>query len=274
MPITIEEIKGGRRRLFGESERAYLVRGATDDESAYAALQASPQVPANFGNRTRRRIAADEVANATLTDQYRAVVRWTNPENTEEDPPPEEGNPPVLSFSTRGGRTRITQSLATISRTHDPSLIPSAPDFAGAIQVSETRVEGTDIFTPVFEFSEEHTLSSAAFVALRPTLYQLTAKVNSGSFRGFDPGEVLFIGATGRQPRGETGTVNLAFLAAENLTNVPVGDIVVATKLAWDFLWVLYGESETSDQTFITRRPAAAYVERVYRQASFAGLPA
>ena len=65
----------------------------------------------------------------------------------------------VMTFDTSGGSHHITQSLSTSQRYGLPGS--TAPNFNGAINVTLTGVEGTDIVVPVYNFTETHYRSNA-----------------------------------------------------------------------------------------------------------------
>ena len=111
---------------------------------------------------------------------------------------PKETGQSTYSFDTGGGTTHITQSLQTVGSYAPPG--EDAPDFKGAIGVSTDSVDGTDITIPVFNFKETHYIPASLITpAYKIILFQLTGKVNAASFKGFAPGEVLFLGASGSQ---------------------------------------------------------------------------
>jgi len=175
-----------------------------------------------------------------------------------------------VAFDTTGGTQHITQSRQTISRT---AASGAAPDFKGAIGVTANGVEGVDITVPVYAFTYTYYLAPEAVTqSFRLQIFALTGKVNSGSFRGFAAGEVLFLGATGSVRRGEKWEITFRFAASQNRTNINVGGITVPSKKGWEYLWVRYAEQEDTAAQTIVQQPVAAYVERVYDEASFAPL--
>ena len=44
------------------------------------------------------------------------------------------------------------------------------------------------------------------------------------------------------------------------------------SKKGWEYLWVKYAEQEDENAKTLVQQPIAAYVERVYDEASFAPL--
>jgi hypothetical protein len=161
------------------------------------------------------------------------------------------------------------------------SSIPSAPDFHGAIGVSNTNgnaeVQGVDITVPIYNFSETHYLTVEQVTPeYKGTLFQLTGKVNSGGFRGLAAGECLFLGASGTLHGTETETettgdweITYRFAASPNKTGITIGSITGIAKKGWEYLWVRYADVEDMDAMAMVKRPVAAYVEQVYEDADF-----
>src|SRR5690606_28437855 len=137
MAVTVEE-KFGRLLSDESSELTYVVRGTTSDVAARLELLAA--APSIHNNRRRDDAEVEEIAPG----MWLGVVRYTKPENA----PPQVGES-SFSFETRGGSQHITQSLATVGSYAAPG-IAAAPDFGGAIGVTENGVDGVDITVPVY----------------------------------------------------------------------------------------------------------------------------
>ena len=54
--------------------------------------------------------------------------------------------------------------------------------------------------------------------------------------------------------------------------NLHVGDIVVASKKGWEYLWVRYEDAEDDAANVLVKKPTAAYVEKVYEDGDFSVL--
>jgi hypothetical protein len=183
---------------------------------------------------------------------------------------PESGDPSTFSFDTGGGTQHITQSLSTIGKY---AASGTAPDFKGAIGVTHDNVEGVDITVPVYNFSETHYLADATVTpSYRGTLFNLTGKVNNGSFKGLAAGECLFLGASGSKRGEDDWEITYRFAASPNRTGISVGPITVASKKGWEYLWVRYADEEDAGSNTLVKKPIAAYVERVYEEGNFAAL--
>jgi hypothetical protein len=154
-----------------------------------------------------------------------------------------------------------------------------APDFQGAIGVSADGVEGIDITIPVYHFAETHSKPNAQITgAYKGVLFNLTGKVNSDGFRGFAPGEVLFLGASGSKRGSGWGgaeadwEITYRFAASPNVTGLSIGPINGINKKGWEYLWVRYSDQEDTAAKALVKRPIAAYVERVYHEGNFGAL--
>jgi hypothetical protein len=175
------------------------------------------------------------------------------------------------SFDTGGGTQHVTQSLANIGRYSAPGF--AAPEFFGAIGVTDDRVEGTDIAVPVFNFAETHyILNTLVTPAYKLALFNLTGKVNGGSFKGFAKGEVLFLGASGSKRGLEDWEITFRFAASPNVASLSLGAITGVAKEGWHYLWVRFIDDEDATARALIKRPIAAYVEQVYPYGDFSGL--
>jgi hypothetical protein len=171
------------------------------------------------------------------------------------------------SFETTGGTTKKMQSLATARYAPDGYI---APDFKGAIGVNGDNVDGVEVTTPAFNFTETWHLPTAAVTgAYKKTLYALTGKTNNALWRGFEGGELLFLGASGSVKWDDGWEVTYKFACQPNAINLQVGDITVTTKLGFEYMWVRYESSEDAAAKSLVVRPKAVYVERVYDSADF-----
>lgn len=173
----------------------------------------------------------------------------------------------TFSFDTTGGSTHITQSRETLRTT------AGAPDFGGAINAAEDRVDGVDVKIPSFKYSESHVFDAASVtLAYLKTLSQLTGSTNDATFKGWSAGEVLFLGASGTLRLGSDQSeweITYSFDMSEN-ENITVGDLGMILKEGWAYLWINYKDTENGDA--VVKQPRAAYVERVYPESSFASI--
>ena len=60
--------------------------------------------------------------------------------------------------------------------------------------------------------------------------------------------------------------------SSKRRTGISVGSITGIAKKGWEYLWVRYADVEDTASNTLVKQPVAAYVEKVYEEASFAGL--
>jgi hypothetical protein len=176
-----------------------------------------------------------------------------------------------FNFETGGGTQHITQALQTSGKFASPGKTP--PDFKGAIGVTKDSVEGVDIVVPVYTFAETHYLSAEVVdYEYRGKVFALTGRTNAQPFKGLDPGECLFLGAAGSQRGNGPWEITYKFAGSPNVEDVQIGEIVGVSKGGWEYLWVLYEDAEDGDAKRLVKRPAAVYVEQVYKAGDFGEL--
>lgn len=172
-----------------------------------------------------------------------------------------------VSFNTTGASTHLNQSLFTRGIYAAPGKI--APNYRGAIGVSDSGVAGVDVTVPAFEFSvrKKFEFVSTAYLL---AMVAMTGRVNSSPWSIFAPGEALFLGGEGGEDDQNWVDVTYHFAARPNEMNLTVGNIAGVAKRGWDYLWVKHGEEVVGDR--VLQVPEAAYVEQVYPEANFNAL--
>ena len=274
MSVTCTERFESRRLRTGDEatlELVWTVQGTDDEGEAHVSVlapapeqyQPSAELPRLFRQSVRIEPLGPEMWLASVLYDRRfevtiiggGLARIAGSESNE-------------SFETGGGTQRITQSLRTVQRYGD------APDHQGAIGVSQSQVEGTDIVIPTFSWSETHYFAQLPW-SYRRLLSDLSGTVNERSFRGFEPGEVLFRGASGSR-RGDTNDqpweVSFSFSASANVTDLAVGDVTGIEKRGFEYLWIRYQAADDEVSGSRVQRPVGAYVEQVYATADFSRL--
>jgi hypothetical protein len=262
MAATIAELFAGRTETIGtraRAEVAYAVFDAADEAEVRTLALAS--TPIGYLGLPRSNVMLEERINATT---WRVRVIYEAPSPSQPDP-----GGSTFSFDTGGGTQHITQSLQTVAR-YGPS---ASSALGGAIGYDGQNVNGVDITVPVYQFSETHQLV-AGFVnqAYQGALFALTGTVNQGYFRGLQPGECLFLGASGSKRGADLWEITYKFAGSPNRSNLQVGAIGPIQKGGWEYLWVQYGDDVDAAAQVLIKKPIAVYVEQVYPSADFAGL--
>lgn len=177
-----------------------------------------------------------------------------------------------ITFDATAENLHITQSLQTMGQ-----YVPSGRDpanFKGAIGVEKDDVKGVDIMSPRLAFGwDKYLPKELVTTAFIKQLAGLVGCMNSTPFLDFEPGEVLFVGASGSRAKGsKLWAVNYKFEANPNVEDIPVGDITVTTKRGFDYLWVSYELATDDDADIVVPKPRQVNVEQVYRTADLNAL--
>lgn len=184
-----------------------------------------------------------------------------------------EANEYKFTFDTTGGRQKITQSLETVHKYAPSGKTPA--DHKGAIGVTDHGVEGCEIVVPKYAWTETWQLPIDIYNwSYSQVLKSVTGRVNSGTFRGFPAGQVLFHGGKGSGSNKDPTLIEItySFEQSDDVQSQAIGDISGVQKAGWQYLWVHYVEQHDSNADAIARRPDAVYVERVYDAADFGAL--
>lgn len=257
--VITENVESRPFNLSANSVRelVYDITGTADEVEVQTKL--ALVIPPVYGGLTLEGIDVKPVQVDSVSGEgiWRAVARYTKIDGDNE-----------YTFDTGGGTTKVTQSLATIA-SYSATILP-APDFEGAIGVTEDSVEGVEITTPVYNFTETHRFADAAVTAgYKADLFRLTGTTNIAAFKGFQAGEVLFLGAAGSKRGDERWSITFRFAASPNVTGLVVGPITGVDKGGWQYLWVRYADFEDALGISIVKRPISCYVEQVYREDDF-----
>jgi hypothetical protein len=244
---------------------AKATRGKTNsDTTIFVATNGGAVDPANaadalldhFRNTQPNSIPFLQVDGEYINDKHALVTASTNKTKLN-----------LVSFNTTGASTHLNQSLRTLGIYPAPGKI--APNYRGAIGVSDSGVAGVDVTVPAFEFSVRRKFEFVSTYYLL-AMVAMTGRVNSHAWSIFAPGEALFLGGEGGEDEQNWVDVTYHFAARPNEMNLAVGNIAGIMKRGWDYLWVKHGEEVAGDR--VLQVPEAAYVEQVYPEANFNAL--
>jgi len=265
MAATGQEI---RPRQFTDQSvtRKYWIYDAADETEAYGWLTNTSNVPATVSGLPVSGIEANE--HDDILGDYIAVVTYGHPESPQGSSTPGTAQD-RFNFTAPSGQ--IMQSLATISGYYDDDLLFGLPDFGGAINVvndgGKQRVEGFNLQPPAEVFTKSYTdVATVIDSSYRSLLRNLCGKVNSTEFEGAAAGEVMLVRAQGELKSG-LWNLDFGFGYIENTTGEAYGNMTGISKDGMDLLWFYYIPRHDDTAREITKRPAAAFVERVWRRA-------
>jgi len=257
MTVEIFEAFGSGRATSGRidtDELRFIVTGTEDESEVIGTVKA--YVPASLGVMQPQNVEVNPLGSGI----WEAIVPYEGKEDETQ-----------YTFETGGATAHITQSLETIARY--AAAGETAPNFNGAIGVNGDNIDGTDITIPIYNFTETRKMfASTVTSGYKAALFAATGKVNNAAFKGFSAGEVLFLGASGSKTGVEHWEIAFKFAASPNVTNLDVGGITVSSKKGWEYLWVRFRDADDAAAKSLVKRPAAAYVERVYESADFSTL--
>lgn len=253
-------------------EIKYLVKNPTSKADAMAAvLNAAPKVAPNsnemmgldnvtfdgFAVTSDKALGAGGMIEATAHYSSRASsFSHSVPNNS-------------FSYNVSMQSVHISTSRRTVAASGVGGA--TAIDFDNAICVdSETgQVKGVDIQVPSISFTETHHIPQSSFTsAYKRRLSLLVGTVNSGVFRQYDTGEVLFTGVSGaRQSGGRYWELTYSFAVSPNEENYTIGSINLGLKRGWEYPWAYYKKSLVGGA--IVRKVKYAYIEEIYSYSDF-----
>jgi hypothetical protein len=249
--------------------RSFKVFGTTDDVELHTA--ASAKIIADgyweYPGLPSMKLRAEQYTVSFLGDNaWQVTIQY-------EKNGADDGNEPLKrarSFDTSGGSQHITQAYS------ESRFGANAPDQMMAIGVDSNGVNGVDIVVPALQWQETYDVPNQYITSgwIRGVA-GVTGTTNLSAFRGFQRGEVLFVGCTGSQEWDDEkgkGPWSLAFrfVASQNQTGLSVGSIGGITKGGHQYLWVRYEDAVEGND--LLKRPKAVYVNQVYRETDFSVL--
>lgn len=252
--------KYGSRRVTGDTATSYIeteqtwhISGTLEDDVAREALFiALPAVIFDIPSGRSLWLQPYELEEVGC-GLWEAKVTYSPPEMDA-----------TFAWDTTGGTGHITQSLGTRPYGDAP------PDFKGAIGVRKDSVDGVDIGVQSLKFAVQQTIpASIVNPSFLRTQRGLTYHTNQAAWRGFDVGEVLFLGSTGQsQTDGLVPTI-WTFEIGENVSGLTVAGISGITKYAWEYVWTYYEDQVDSDVNKLLAKPKWVFVEKVYGDGDF-----
>jgi hypothetical protein len=263
----------------GSISKQVTLRWLIPDQSSYKSAQErlELQAPAVWDEHFRQSLDVQPLGNKWWIGSAVYVAPALMDGDGTEDGQIENLFPASVSFDTTGGTEHITQAFydgdgdwggeATFA---GEGVFP--PSYEGAINVSGGQVNGIDVVSPVFNFTETWTMPTQFLTAdYIASLYDLTGKTNETEFRIFKRGECLFMGARSELQRGDfRAAVTFSFSARPTEIGKKVGRITIPNKEGWQYVWVQYEDSV--DNANLIKKPKYAYLNDIYGKGDFGRL--
>jgi hypothetical protein len=250
--------------------KSYKIFGTADDTVLHAEINAEVSAYGRYWQypgASDMKLMAESYSVSFLGDNA-----WQLTINYAKDGA-EDGNAPLKrsrSFDTTGGTQHLTQAYA------EARFGTGAPDQRRAIGVDSNGVNGVDIVVPQLQWQESYDVPNSYVTdGYIRGVSGVTGTTNNAAFRGFEAGEVLFVGCSGSQEwDDEKGrgpwSLSFRFVASKNVTGETIGDISGVSKKGHEYLWVRY--EDAVDSNVLLKKPKAVYVNKVYRESSFSAL--
>ena len=256
------------RGVITACEIKYLVIDPPDKESAMrAVLAASPESMGETFRSSIRFDGFDEEKNAEISVVYEVDDSGGSFSNADD-----EDESATMSFDCGGGTKHLLYSLAQ-------KKVYGDKDAGGAIgwngkTGSEMEITGVDI--PTAQLRETYTRTmkiSALTTSYKRNVASLVGKVNSGSFKGWSEGEVMFLGMSYSTPAkdAEKVTVTFNFSIQPNESEVKIGEHTVS-KMGFEYVWALSKTTADNENHTPEVRIDGLYKDQVCEYASFSVL--
>ena len=251
---------------YTSSEIQYLVFGAkTEEEALKAVFDQAPETSNDLP------LDSIEIDTRETEDTFRinAVYREED-DDAGGDYSNADDESPTESFDCGGGTKHLLYSYSQRKAYGDK-------DAGGAIgwngkSGDDCEIAGVDV--PTAQLRETYTMQmkiSKLTTAYKRKVAALVGKVNSGSFKGWNAGEVMFLGMSYSTPskKAKKVTVSFNFAIQPNETGVKVAGKSVSKK-GFEYVWAI---SKTVASSGTPRLEVEGiYVDQVCEYASFSGL--
>jgi hypothetical protein len=257
------------RKAQSTYTKSYKIFGTADDVTLHTAINA--EITANgkywqYPGAPGVLLMAESYSVSFLGDNaWQLTITYTKDGA-------EDGAEPLKrarSFDTTGGTQHMTQAFAE-------TKYGTGPGQKNAIGVDSNGVNGVDVVVPQLQWQESYDVPNSYVTStwIR-SVSGVTGTTNKSNFRGFEPGEVLFVGCSGSQEWDDQKgkgpwSLSYRFVASKNVTGETIGDISGVAKKGHEYLWVRY--EDAVDSNVLLKKPKAVYVNKVYRESEFSAL--
>lgn len=256
-----------RNGKYTSIEVQYLVFGVASEEEALSAVHA--KAPAESKDLPLDSI---EIDSRETDDTFRvnAIYREEDASVGDSGGDEEDDEAPTESFDCGGGTRHLLYSYSQRKAYGDK-------DAGGAIGWNgktgdDCEIAGVDV--PTAQLRESYTLPvkvSKLTTSYKRKIAALVGKVNSSNFKGWSPGEVMFLGMSYSTPAKKAKKVTLTFNFAiqPNESGVKIAGQTVSKK-GFEYVWAISKTVASSGTPKL--EVEGVYVDQVCEYASFAGL--
>lgn len=274
MAITVTEQVESRETSGGDSptfEYLFIVEGTDDEAAALAKLTTETTSTKIVDSRLLHRQSYDVTP---IGDPLRSLKWYGTVTYGKDNRNPDTAASAKFSFSIGGQQKQITTTeIGQVGKGIGGGAAPDAKDMIGL--TSDGKVQGVSVLDPTYTFNlTQYFNDSSVTEAYRLICLDTVGKVNVAAFRGHAAKEVRCDGIDGNLIEEDIWELSFKFSVRKKRTNVPVGDINLATVEGWEYVWVYYRPSKMlfNGKKFATQIPQFAYVTELYKTADFTQL--
>ena len=233
--------------LDGTCESAEIPFFVVNPESKAAAIEAAKALaPETYGGLPLSKIrfdGADDDGNFTV------VAVYENDDSGDSGGSDDDDTEATVNFDCSAGTRHVSTPIAQVC-VYSADNNKEAGNLASAIPVgwngktgAESEVAGVDI--PIGELRETYTKTMSRTKVMSSTwkkkVARMVGKINAGSFHGWDPGEVMFLGASYAAPLKGAAKVQVSFHFSIHINEkkAKVGAINVGDCDGFEYLWAI-----------------------------------
>ena len=243
--VDLELEQGSGTHSSSAATVHYIVTGTEVDTEAFtAAYDAAPE---EYCSIPKKSVSISE----RLTDNtWKIEVKFGSESTSSGGDSGDEDDEPTVSFDCSAGTKHMTQAIeqtcvyAADGQTKDSASVAAAvPIGWNGKDGSESEAAGVDV--SIGELRETYTKpmskSKVTGTSWTRKVAELVGKVNSGSFKGWNSGEVMFLGCSYSAPTKGSKKVNVSFHFAIRLneSKATVAGHSVGSKKGFEYIWAL-----------------------------------
>ena len=244
--VELELEKGKGTNSASSATIFYIVAGTDDD--ATACTSAYEQAPEEFSSIPKKSVAISE----RLTEnQWKIEVRYgTEDTSSGGGGDDDEDDEDTVNFDCSAGTKHVTQAIEQTCVYAGSGESKDSSDEASAVPIgwngkdgSESEAAGVDVSNG--ELRETYTKimskSKVTGTSWKRKVAELVGKVNSGSFKGWSAGEVMFLGCSYTAPTRGSKKVAVSFHFAIRLneSKATIAGKSVGNVKGFEYLWAL-----------------------------------
>ena len=223
----------------------YIVEGTEDDITA--CTSAYKFAPDEFSEIPKK---SASVAERLTENAWKIEVNYGSESKSSSGDSGSEDDEATMNFDCSAGTKHMTQAIEQTCVYAGSGESKDSSDEASAVPIgwngkdgSESEAAGVDV--SIGELRETYTKtmskSKVTGTSWKRKVAELVGKVNSGSFKGWNAGEVMFLGCSYSAPSKGSKKVSVSFHFAIRLneSKATVAGQNIGSKKGFEYLWAL-----------------------------------